>query len=240
MDETRTLPEDTAFDNATVGKGTIIEPNVTVGFRYHADCGPARIGREGILRMGTIIYGDVEAGDYLQTGHYTVIRAKVRMGDYCTVCNHSVIEGITRMGVGCRIMSHTYIPTRTWMGDHVFVGPGATLLNDKRPGRCDPMPTPRSAMLESDVVIGGGATILPGVTIGEGSFVAAGAVVTKDVPPHSLVIGVPGRIQPLPDDLNSPNNRELTLQPVDLWHPRTGNLAAADWPDDWPKAGSLP
>lgn len=236
MDAVHPLEQDTQFDNAIVGRGTIIEPNVTVGFPYHRDCGLARIGRNGILRIGTIIYGDVEVGDHFQTGHYTVVRARVRMGDFCTVCNHSTIEGIARLGDGVRIMSHTYVPTRTWFGDHVFVGPGVTFLNDALPGRRDPAPTPRSATVEDDVVIGGSATILPGITIGQGSFIAAGAVVTRDVPPRSLVIGVPGRISPLPEDLDRPNSRSLTCQQLDLWHPLTGTLDNADWPQDWPEA----
>jgi acetyltransferase-like isoleucine patch superfamily enzyme len=221
-------PEATAdfspFDNAEVGEGTLIEPDVTVGFRYHADCGPARVGKQGILRKGTIIYGDVTIGDYFQSGHYAVIRAKVEMGDYCTVLNHSTLEGLIRFGTGVRIMSHVYIPSRTRFGDNVFVGPGVTFLNDRQPGRCEVMPTPKGATIEDDVMIGGGCTIMPGVTIGERSFIAAGAVVTKDVPPRSFVVGVPGRIQPLPPNLDMPNNRRLTLQPLDLWHPLTPDL----------------
>jgi acetyltransferase-like isoleucine patch superfamily enzyme len=220
------------FENAEIGECTLIEPDVAVGFRYHADCGPARVGKNGILRKGTIIYGDVAIGDYFQTGHYAVIRAKVEMGDYCTVLNHSTLEGLIRFGVGVRIMSHVYIPSRTWFGDNVFVGPGVTFLNDRQPGRCEDMPTPKGATLEDDVMIGGGCTIMPGVTIGQRSFIAAGAVVTKDVPPRSFVVGVPGRISPLPANLDMPNNRRLTLQPLDLWHPRTPDLSRVVWSDD--------
>src|SRR5262249_6712589 len=147
---------------------------------------------------------------------------------------HSTLEGIIRMGDGVRIMSHVYIPSRTWFGDHVFVGPGVTFLNDPRPGRVDGMPTPRGAFIEDDVMIGGGRTILPGITIGARSFIAAGAVVTKDVPPRSFVIGVPGRIRPLPKDLDRPNHRDLTIQPMDLWHPLTPDLSKTTWPADWP------
>jgi len=221
------------FENATIGEGTIVEPNVQIGFVYHPQCGPTYIGGHGILRSGTIIYGDVTIGDYFQAGHYAVIRAKVSIGDYCTLCNHSTLEGIIRMGDGVRIMSHTYVPSRTWFGDHVFVGPGVTILNDRYPGRRATLATPRGPTIEDDVVIGGGCTILPGVRIGERSFVAAGALVHCDVPPHSLVVGVPGRIEPLPDHLDMPNHRQLTIQPVDLWHPLTPDLAAADWPQEW-------
>lgn len=221
------------FENASVGDGTLVEDDVSVGFRYHARCGPARIGRHGILRRGTIIYGDVKIGDYFQSGHYAIIRAKVRMGDYCTVSNHSTVEGIVRFGDGVRIMSHVYIPSRTWFGDHVFVGPGVNFLNDRFPGRRDPMETPRGATIEDEVMIGGGCTILPGVRIGERSFIAAGAVVARDIPARSFVIGVPGRIKPLPPELDRPTNRKLTIQPLDLWHPLSPDPGGPDWPDYW-------
>lgn len=227
------LSEETEFDNAQVGAGSIIEPDVLIGFRYHPDCGPAVIGQHSILRKGTILYGDVTTGDYFQSGHYAVVRAKVEFGDYCTLCNHSTIEGIVRMGTGVRIMSHTYIPSQTWFGDHVFVGPGVTFLNDRRPGRVEDAPTPRGATIEDDVMIGGGCTIMAGITIGRRSFVAAGAVVTRDVPEGSLARGVPAGVEPLPPDLDSPNNRRLTCQPLDLWHPLASSLDDLRWPADW-------
>jgi acetyltransferase-like isoleucine patch superfamily enzyme len=221
------------FDNATIGEGTIVEPDVTVGFRYHAKCGPTTVGRNGILRMGTLVYGDVRIGDFFQSGHYAVIRAKVEIGNYCTVLNHSVLEGLIRFGDGVRIMTGVYIPSRTWFGDHVFVGPGVTFLNERFPGRLDEMPIPQGATLEDDVMIGGGCTIMAGVKIGERSFVAAGAMVTKDVPSRSFVAGVPGRISPLPANLDRPNHRKLTIQPLDLWHPNGAGPDGVDWPPHW-------
>ena len=230
----------TKTEDAYLGADCIVQPGVTVGLQYHKDAGPAHIGNHAMLRTGTIIYGDVQLGDHFQTGHYVIIRAKVKTGDYCTLCNQSTLEGLVRFGTGVRIMSHVYIPSRTWFGDHVFVGPGTTFLNDKRPGRLDNMPTPRGATIEDHVVIGGGCTILPGVTIGHHSFIAAGALVTKDIPPRSLVIGSPGKISPLPDDLDRDNNATLTIQPIDIWHPAMPNLAEVDWPKDWPKEANQP
>ena len=220
--------------DAEIGDGTIVEPNVTVGFRYHPQSGKAKIGAHGILRFGTLIYGDVTIGDFFQSGHYTVIRAKVRMGDYCTVTNGSTLEGLIRFGDGVRVMSHVYIPSRTWFGDRVFVGPGTTFLNEMVPGRLDHRPTPRGATVEDDVMIGGGCTILPGVRIGAKSFVAAGTLVTKDVPPRSFVKGRPGVATPLPAVLDRGNSEHLWRQERDLWHPET-DVAGLEWPADWPE-----
>jgi acetyltransferase-like isoleucine patch superfamily enzyme len=223
-----------AVKNATIGEGAIIEPNVTVGFQYHESAGPAVIGRKCTLRRGTIIYADVQIGDFFETAHYVVVRAMVKIGDYCTILNHSTLEGIVRMGDGVRIMSHVYIPSRTWFGNDVFVGPGVTFLNERYPGRRERPTTPRGATVEDDVMIGGGCTILPGVTIGERSFIAAGAVVNRDVPSHSFVAGIPGRIRPLPEHLDRPNSRRLTRKQHGIWHSANDYEGAKTWPEDWP------
>ena len=224
------------IDNAIIGEGTLIEPDAAVGYRYHKDCGPAKIGKNCILRKGTIVYCDVELGDYFQLGHYAVIRAKVRAGNYCALLNHSAIEGLVRMGDGVRIMSHVYVPSRTWFGDNVFVGPGVVFMNDRFPGRRkDFLEAVRGATIEDNVSIGGGASILPGITIGARSFVAAGALVNKDVPPGSLVMGVPGRITPLPDHLEGENVSSLTKQETDFWHPNLPDISKLEWPEDWPE-----
>ena len=222
------------FENARIGEGAIIEPNVEIGLRYHEQCGPAVLGSDCIIRRGSVIYGDTRIGDHFQAGYNSVVRALVKIGDYCTLMNQSTIEGIVRLGTGVRIMSHVYIPSRTWIGDHVFIGPGVTFTNDRFPGRVEPMPTPRGATIHDDVMIGGGVTVMPGITIGARAFVAGGAVVTKDVPPHSLVVGVPGRISPLPPELDRPNTRELTIQTRSFWDPRSDYQGESAWPDWWP------
>ena len=224
-----------AYPNATIGEGTLIEPDVTLGFRYHEECGPTVLGKGCRLGKGTVLYGDVTAGDYFNTGLYSVVRALVKIGSTCALGNGSVIEGIVRLGDGVRIMSHVYIPSRTWIGDHVFIGPGTTFLNDRYPYRRDPAPTPVGATVEDDVMIGGGVTILPEVHIGEKSFIAAGAVVNKDVPPNTLVKGVPGRFFPLPDIIDRGNVRSFTTSRDSMWGGDENLDLEALWPAYWPE-----
>jgi len=94
-------------------------------------------------------------------------------------------------------------PSYTEIGDRVFLGPNATLLNDPYPVRTDVDLVGPS--IEDDASIGGNATVLPEVTVGESAFVAAGAVVTRDVPPGKLAIGAPASITELPPELDGGN-----------------------------------
>lgn len=184
-------------DECTLDEGAI------VGYRYSNDCGRTALGDRATVRSGTVIYGDVEAGDDLNTGHGVLIREYTSIGDDVLVGTHSVVDGRTTIGSRVSIQTGVYVPRRTSIGDQVFLGPHAVLTND-------PFPVRRSVDLEGPIVedhvsIGANATLLPGVTVGEGSFVAAGAVVTDDVPPDSLAKGVPARTEPLPEAIAARN-----------------------------------
>ena len=186
-----------------LGEGaTIFEP-VTIGFPSRDRIGEkdypgVTIGRDAVLRSGTIIYCDVLIGDAFQTGHNVLIREKTTIGDRVAIGTAAVIEGDCMIGDDVRLQSLVYIPTGTRIGDRVFIGPNAVLTNDRYPP--GPHESLRGPVIGDDAVIGANATILPGITVGEGAFVAAGAVVTKDVPPGMLAVGAPARFRPLPPE----------------------------------------
>ena len=96
-----------------------------------------------------------------------------------------------------------YIPTGSRIGDRCFLGPNATLTNDRTPLRTDYRL--EGVTLANDVTIGAHATLMPGISVGEGAFIAGGAVVTRDVPPWKMAVGVPARIVDLPENLKKPN-----------------------------------
>lgn len=77
---------------------------------------------------------------------------------------------------------------------------------------------------------------MPGVRIGKGSFIAAGAVVTKDVPPKSLVMGFPAKCMPLPADLDKQCIDEMAKQKTDLWHPEGPSPFLANWVEGYGEA----
>lgn len=150
---------------------------------------------------------------YQHRGRHTVIHHSVRMdtppyrkfwlGDYSVVESFACINnavGDVVIGDHTRVGLHNTIIGPVRIGNHVNLAQGITItaLNhnfsdaEKRIDEQGVCTTP--VVLEDDIWIGANAVILPGVTIGQHSVVAAGAIVTKDVPPHSLVAGVPAKV----------------------------------------------
>ena len=187
------------------GENCQFQPNTVMGLRYRDDCEPFRLGKNGFVRSGSVIYGDVSAGDFFQTGHNVLVREHTIFGDHIVVGTNTVIDGHVVMGDFVKIESNCYIPTHVTIGSRVFIGPGVILTNDKYPLKMRDAYKPEGPIIEDGVTLGAGVIICPGLTIGKGSFVAAGAVVTKDVPPMSLVRGVPGVFMPLPENLRELN-----------------------------------
>jgi UDP-2-acetamido-3-amino-2,3-dideoxy-glucuronate N-acetyltransferase len=102
------------------------------------------------------------------------------------------IGGAT-VGENCKIEAFAFIPPGTIIEDHVFIGPHVTICNDRYPNLLQPEWKPEPVHIKRGARIGANATILPGVTIGEEAIIAAGAVVTKDVPAKAFVYGQPAQ-----------------------------------------------
>ena len=191
---------------ADLGIGCEVQVNATVGHRYSPDGVPPSIGDDATIRSGTTIYDDVVIGDDFATGHDCLIREGTTIGDKVLVGTQTVIDGATVIGSYVSLQTGVYVPRDSTIGDSVFVGPRAVLTNDPYPVRKEV--ELEGPTIEDNASIGANATLLPGVTIGEGAFVAAGAVVTKDVPPRTLAVGVPADHLPLPEELDSNNQLE--------------------------------
>lgn len=185
-----------------IGEGAQLFEPITLGFPSRENLGKtgfagSTIGHHAILRSGTIIYCDVIIGNNFQSGHNTLIREKTRIGDRTAIGTATIVDGNTRIGNDVSLQSMIYIPTNTTIGDHVFIGPNAVLTNDRYP----PSESLTGPIIKTGAAIGANATILPGVTIGEGAFIAAGSIVTRDVPNHMMAIGTPARIKELPEGM---------------------------------------
>lgn len=180
-----------------------VDQNIQFGVEYSPNSKPPVIGNNYTIRSNSIIYNDVVIGDNFRTGHNVVIRENTNIGDDVLIGTNTVIEGDVIIGNDVSIQSNVYIPTNSVIEDNVFIGPCACFTNDKYPVRINyELQGPK---IRRGASIGGNTTFLSNVEIGEGSIVAAGAIVIHSVPPFYLAIGTPARIKPLPDHLKVPN-----------------------------------
>ena len=105
-----------------------------------------------------------------------------------------------KIGQLCRIQGSVYVADGCSIGNNVFIGPNATLTNDRHPpsgGKWKPV------IVEDDVVIGANSTIVAGVKLQTGCVIAAGAVVTTDIPPHQVWGGIPAKLIMMREEYNS-------------------------------------
>jgi len=124
------------------------------------------------------------------------------IGDETSIGTFVEIQTGVKIGARCKIQSHTFICEGVMIEDEVFVGHNVNFLNDRYPAATTDdgrLKSDRDWRLETTLVkrraaIGTGAVLLPGITIGEGAMVGAGAVVVEDVPDGAVVVGNPARV----------------------------------------------
>lgn len=171
--------------------------------------GVAEDGTPGtIARMPTRILDSADVdpraviGDDTTVWHLAQVREGAEIGDGCIIGRGAYIDHGVVLGRHCKIQNHALVYAPATLEDGVFVGPAAVLTNDRYPRAINPDGSLKGAddwemagiTLRTGSSIGARAVIVPGITVGRWAVVAAGAVVTKDVPDHGLVAGVPGRV----------------------------------------------
>ena len=147
------------------------------------------IGDGCIIRSGCVIYERVKIGNGVQLGHNVLIREDTEIGDGSSIGSYTIIEGETHIGSRVNVQSNVFIPRRTVIEDDVFLGPGVVITNDKYP----PSGKIVTTRICKGAIIAANAIIIAGIKVGPNSFVAAGSVVTKDVPEGIAVKGGPAK-----------------------------------------------
>lgn len=133
-------------------------------------------------------------GEGTKVWAFAHVLSGARIGADCNICDHVFIENDVIVGDKVTIKCGVQLWDGIRVEDDVFIGPNVTFANDLFPRSKQYPKDFLQTVIQEGASIGANATILPGVTVGRKAMVGAGAVVTKNVPPHAVVVGNPGRI----------------------------------------------
>jgi UDP-2-acetamido-3-amino-2,3-dideoxy-glucuronate N-acetyltransferase len=165
-----------------------------------------------------IVDTGVEIGDSTKIWHFSHILTRTRIGRACVVGQNVMIGPDVAVGDGCKIQNNVSLYRGVTLEDDVFCGPSCVFTNVMTPRafveRKDEF---RPTLVRKGASIGANATILCGITIGRYALVGAGAVVTRDVLDHAVMVGNPGRQRGWVSRTGEVLGRDLTC-------PRTGEL----------------
>jgi acetyltransferase-like isoleucine patch superfamily enzyme len=187
------------LDGAVVGKQPSLSPRSTA---KREPLPPTVIGDGTIVSTGAIVFAGSRIGARVILGDQSCVRERVEIGDDVVLGRGSLVENDTTIGALTKIQADAYITAYSTLEDNVFVAPCVVTTNDDYMGRTER----RHELIQGPTIrrgarVGGGAILCPGVEIGEEAFVGAGAVVTKDVPPRTVVVGNPARVlRDVPED----------------------------------------
>ncbi len=187
------------LENAVVGKQPSLSPRSTAS---REPLPPSEIGAGTIVSTGAIVFAGSRIGARVILGDQTCVRERVTIADDVVVGRGSIVENDTTIGAMTRIQAEAYITAYSTLEEHVFIAPCVVTTNDNFMGRtAERRELVKGPTIRRGARVGGGAILCPGVEVGEEAFVGAGAVVTKDVPPRTVVVGNPARVlRDVPED----------------------------------------
>ena len=161
---------------------------------------PATIGEGATVCAGAVVVAGARIGPRAVLGDQAHVRERALLGEGSVVGRGSAVDNDVTIGARVRIQTGCYLTAFSTVEDDVFVAPGVFTTNDDAMGRHERGAPLLGAVLRRACRVGGGVVLVPGVEMGEEAFVAAGALVTKDVPARAVVMGVPARqVREVPD-----------------------------------------
>lgn len=178
-------------DGAVVGK----PPKLAAHSRARREPpAPLVLGAGAVVCAHAVVFAGAEIGAGAILGDQSYVRERAVVGPGSVIGRGSAVDNDVRIGARVRVQTSVYLTAFSALEDDVFVGPGVCTTNDDTMARHAPGDGLRGACLRRACRVGGGSVLCPGVEVGEEAFVAAGAVVTRDVPPRAVVMGVPARV----------------------------------------------
>ncbi|MCP5382474.1 MAG: N-acetyltransferase [Kordiimonadaceae bacterium] len=140
------------------------------------------------------VHESSKIGDGSMIWNWSKVREDVTIGKNCIIGQCCYIDFAVILGNRCKVQNGVSLYNGLTVGDDVFIGPNATFTNDLRPRAHNKDWKISKTIVLDGASIGANSTIVCGITLGKNCMVAAGSVVTKDVPDHALVMGQPARI----------------------------------------------
>ena len=183
-------------DRCDIQDGAVLGKQPRLGARSSAPreaLAPLQLGPEAVVCAGAVVYAGANLGAGTIVGDQAQVRERVTVGAGSVVGRGCGVDNDVTIGTGVRIQSNCYLAAHAVVEDDAFLGPGVVMTNDNAIGRRTPDEPLLGPVVRRGARVGGGVVLTPGVEIGEEAFVAAGAVVTRDVAPRSVVMGVPAR-----------------------------------------------
>ena len=180
-------------DNAVIGKQPMKASISTL--KEEKNLQPTYIGNNCLIGANTIIYTGANIDNDVMVADLASIRENVSIGEHTIIGRGVTVENHVSIGKRCKLESNCYITAHSHLYDYVFIAPGVVTSNDNYLGRTEErFKHFKGITVKKGGRIGAGAVILPGKVIGEDALVAAGSVVTKDVPARKVVMGVPAKV----------------------------------------------
>jgi acetyltransferase-like isoleucine patch superfamily enzyme len=152
------------------------------------------VGERATVCQQAIVFAGATIGAGAILGDQSFVRERSSVGADSVIGRASVVDNDVQVGARVRVQTGVYLTAFTRVEDDVFIGPAALTTNDNTMARHGTEAPLRGAILRRACRVGAGAMLTPGVEIGEEAYVAAGALVTRDVPPRVVVMGVPARV----------------------------------------------
>jgi acetyltransferase-like isoleucine patch superfamily enzyme len=187
------------LDHAVVGKQPTLSPRSTAA---RDELPPLELGPGTTVSTGAVVFAGTRIGARVIVGDQACVRERCEIGDDVVIGRGSLVENDSAIGALTKIQAMAYITAYSTLEENVFIAPCVQTTNDNFMGRTDKRhELMRGPTIRRGARVGGGAVLCPGVEIGAEAFVGAGAVVVKDVPPRTVVVGNPARVlRDVPDD----------------------------------------
>ena len=192
----------TIHDGTTIGTGCVIDDGAVLGKRPRlaghssaprGELGGLVLASGVIVSAGAVVFAAARVEANAVLGEQSFVREHARIGAGTVIGRGSAIDPQVIVGSRVRVQANVYLTQGMILEDDVFVGPGVCTTNDNTMARHAEDDELRGPTLRRACRVGGSAILLPGVEVGEGAHVAAGAVVISDVAARTIVAGVPAR-----------------------------------------------